>query len=318
MPVKLLPAVTACVVVIVLVIAMPAAGARPAPAPVRHQLVAAWQRYLTHEVVEPGRQLLDLVSDACLSSRANTIAALHAWPLQKPRSLEGAQPETVYLLRKAGHWVVAFFGPLDTEPPAVRKRLEEATGCFATYDETAQRLQQGLLPPAGVVRAPSYSDHFVLVGSRFGQLFFYSPLSKIKAVLGKLSGLCGKTRCVFGTGDAQVPLILIFQRGSGPSSGVNYVGKLVQVETVPPVEGVWHTLEGLRVGNSVARLHALYPDACHPHYKNGPNPENGTPPQWILVPATNPAEVAWIGNGKVERLGLVGGADAPSCSLTVP
>lgn len=310
---RLFPILTTCTAFI-LVMATSAAVAAPAPAPVRQQLVAAWDRYISHEVVRPGSHLLDLVSDACLSPQSENIAAIEAWPLERPGSLAGSQPTIEYLLRRSGHWFVAGSEPLDTVSAGVRNRLEAATRCFK--GNVSQRLQQGLLPAPTVLRAPPASDRFVLVGERVGPVYLSSPLARIQAVFGKLVGLCGKTECTFSS-NTLVSLIFTFERGTGPNPSVHYVGRLLRVETSPG-DRLWHTLEGLRAGDSTARLRALYPGACRLRYKYDPNAEDTDPPQYNLLPAANPAEVAWVRNGKVERLGLAGGPAAPTCALTLP
>jgi hypothetical protein len=299
-------------VVLALVIVASAVAARSPTASVRQQLVTAWHHYIAHQVVAPNSRLLDLVSDACLSASSDKIAAIEAWPLEKPGSLEGSQPTTEYLIRRSGHWVVVGAEPLDTAPASVRKRLEEATGCFK--GNVAQRLQQGLLPPPTVVRAPPASDRFILVGSRIGPVYFYSSLARIQAVFGKLVGVCDKTECAFSS-NTLVSLLFIFERGTGPNPSVKYVGRLLRVET-DRGDRLWHTLEGLRAGDSEQRLHALYPGACRLHVAYDPNGDE--PPQYNLVPASNPAEVAWVRKGTVERLGLISGPAAPTCPLTLP
>jgi len=135
-----------------------------------------------------------------------------------------------------------------------------------------------VLAVAAVLAAPAASAPFLIVGDKVvGGVRMTSTLTQARATLGvpdrtrRVSG--GECRAVWRS----LGLTLTFADLSG-SAPCTRGAAVIAVATAVK----WHTLKGLRVGQPVARLRALYPTAIF---------HRGAPYQgWWLIPRRTCAE----------------------------
>jgi hypothetical protein len=128
------------------------------------------------------------------------------------------------------------------------------SGCFASREQVEQRMRLRTLPAPITIKAPPAGDGFLLASTRVGKASIYSSKKQLEQKFGPLSGLCDAKECTLSSATAkQVPLFT-FERRTGPRADVYYVGRLLPVGVV---DEPWHTLEGLRLGDSEARLRKL-------------------------------------------------------------